>query len=295
MSKRLSEFWEKRSERLTSIRVVRHKAGRRAILRFDLNANQHLYGKTFASQRGQKVYEVTRMITSARAFGPAVTLPEPVAFLPDLKLLLLRAVPGLPIEAALLGGDVSLAARIATLLHHFHASGLDLAREHTLTQELDPLELRVTHIGETFPELGNLAASCLSRIFERSGNVVHWRNRPVHRDFYYDQLLIHEGKLAVLDLDDAAMSEPIVDVANFAAHLTLLGAQKPGRASRLASVKTAFVAQYQLRDPDFDRSLFQFLTAATLLRLAGIHASRTNGRSIACKLLLSSDLALRAP
>src|SRR5699024_4915008 len=78
---------------LAGIHVQRHKPGRRAILRYDVAGAEPIWGKIFASKRGPRVHEVTRTICDARAFGPEVTLPDPVTYVPALRLLLQRAVP----------------------------------------------------------------------------------------------------------------------------------------------------------------------------------------------------------
>lgn len=285
---------------VSGIDVVRHKPGRRASLRFEFTQHgerdmQQLYAKTFASSRGPKVYGITRMITAAKGFGPDIALPDPVAYLPDLKLLVQRPVDGESIVSALLHHDIGLATRIATALHHFHISGLDLGRCHDLNKELEPLEDRVNQVGDFWPALREQAAACLERVWTRSTSAAsQWRHRPIHRDFYHDQLLIDHGRLAVLDLDDASMSEPAVDVANFASHLTLLVAQHPACAPSLVRVKDEFLGHYRFLDPNLDDSLVQLLTASTLLRLAGIHASRSYGEYVAQHLIRSCETALDA-
>jgi aminoglycoside phosphotransferase (APT) family kinase protein len=271
------------------INVVRHKPGRRAILRYELSGGESFFGKTFASARGPKVHEITRDITAAQAFGPGVSLPDPVAYLDDIKLLLLRTVPGTPVEASLRRGDIAMAREIAAALHRFHASGLDLGRRHDLARELSPLPMRIEQVQEHCPALGMLAKSCLSGLHSLDAGTLPWRDQPVHRDFYHDQILTHEGTLAVLDLDDATMSEPTIDVANFAAHLTLLAAQHPEDATPLSEAEGTFVAHYRSLDPDSNERLYRFLYAATLVRLAGIHISRPHGPEVVRPIL---DIAI---
>lgn len=288
MSQRLTGALGNGQVSVTGIDVVRHKIGRRAILRYELcgnGAGEVVYGKTFASQRGPKVHEITSAITSTSGFGPDIALPEPLAWLPDLKLLAQRPVAGEPIVPDLLDGDTWLAERIAAALHCFHTSGLELRRSHDLSKELSPLSIRVEQVGEHAPALRDVAESRMRRIQSDGTARAPWRHAPVHRDFYHDQILVNDGKLAVLDLDDASMSEPAVDVANFAAHLILLAAQHPEHAERLVSVRRTFTGHYRALDQKLDRNLLRFLTATTLLRLAGIHVSRPNGGAVARTLL----------
>lgn len=281
--------------RVSGTRLVRHKPGRRAIVAYDLDTGVRLYGKTFASERGPRVYRIAQRICAARGFGPDVALPEPVAWVAGLKLLVQRAVAGLPVESAWAGGDAALAAlaaRIADALHRFHASGLDLGRTHDLAKELSPLAMRTDAVGAQVPELGDAARTLHDRIMTAGHCEFGWRTLPVHRDFYHDQVLIDGDRLAVLDLDDAAMSEPAIDIANFAAHLRLLGFQRPDAAPALAHVEAAFLQRATGLDPDLDPALLRFLMAATMLRLAGIHVSRANGLAVARQLLDAATTAL---
>lgn len=279
--------------------VARHKPGRRAIVRYDLRVGgegdarrERLYGKTFASERGPRVYEAIRAITTARACGPEVSLPEPVAYLAALKLLLQREVRGEPIAPLLLEGNVGVAVRIADALYALHSSGLDLRRRHDLIKEVGPLEDRVERLSAAFPQLAALARACLRAVWERSGAVAGWRYRPVHRDFYHDQVLVGAHGLSVLDFDDAAMSEPAVDVANFLAHLRLLSLQRRSGPESIAPVAAAFLDRYGDLDPPLDPALVCLLEGTTLLRLAEIHAPRPSGAWVAERLLEESHRRL---
>ncbi len=274
------------------VEVARHKPGRRAILRYGLDSGEVLYGKTFASSRGPKVYDIARIIAGAKAFGPDVALPDPVAWLPEVKLLLQREVRGEPVERPLLEGDRDLVIRIAFALYQFHSSGIELGRSHDLTKELDPLARRVEEVAGVDAVMGERARDCLERIREMGGESFRWRSLAVHRDMYHEQVMRDGDRLVVLDLDDASMSEPLVDVANFSAHLMLLGAQRHGDVAALDSVNDAFLEQYAQLDAGFDHDMLEFLTATTLVRLAGIHVTRANGTRVAGMLLDASERCL---
>lgn len=294
MRSRLADLFGSQNGHARGVEIIRHKPGRRAILRYEMATGESLFGKTFASKRGAKVYEITRTITAARAFGPNVALPDPVGWLPDLRLLLQQPVCGAPIEQALLDGDWDLAVAIACALHHFHTSRLDLGRTHDLAKELEPLPMRVSQVAEACPELAQAANRCLDRIQEIDASLFDWRLQPVHRDFYHDQVLCDGDRLAILDLDDAAMSEPLIDVANFRAHLMLLGAHQRGDVTALELVSDAFLDRRRQLETDLDERLLAFLTATTLLRLSGIHVSRKDGANVARMLIEAADQVLTA-
>ncbi|MCC6314330.1 MAG: phosphotransferase, partial [Thermomicrobiales bacterium] len=270
---------------LAGIRLQRHKPGRRAVLRYDMVGDDAIWGKIFASNRGTRVHEIARAICAARAFGPDVALPDPIAFLPELRVLLQRSAPGEAIDARLCAGDERLADAIAVAIHALHASGLDLGRVHDLASELAPLGPRVREVGACHPWLENSARELHARVLAAAGSLRGWRRVAIHRDFYHGQALVDGERLAILDLDDAAMSEPAVDIANFAAHLDLLALQRPDHAGDIARVRDRFLARSRELDPDLDGSMLAVLTAGTMLRLAGIHAPREDGARIAAGLL----------
>lgn len=287
---------------LQDIGVVRHKPGRRCTFVYEVRLGSpgdrrcalRLYGKTFASERGALVHEVLRRITATRSWGPRVLLPDPVVYVPSLKLLLQRAVPGNPVADALVTGDARLAASIAQALYTFHASGVELGRSHSLEKEVLPLNPRVDLLVASIPALGDPARRALALVREGSREQWPWRWQPAHRDFYYEQVLHGEHGISVLDFDDAAMSEPAVDVANFLAHLRLLGVKERGEPDGLASVASAFLERYRALDEQLDPRLVSFLEGATVLRLAHIYAVKPRGRRLAHHLLGESEQLLAA-
>jgi aminoglycoside phosphotransferase (APT) family kinase protein len=279
--------------------VVRHKPGRRCLLRYDVRVGldrdarrETFYGKVFASGRGSQVHERLRAVASVAACGPQVSIPEPVGYVRPLKLLVQRAVPGEPCDSRLLAGDKALAARIANALHSLHESSARLERHHRLGDELAPLAGRVERLAAASSVLAPRARRCLELVERRAGRSWSWRSRPVHRDFYHDQVLVHDEGLSVLDWDDAAMSEPAVDVANFLAHLRLLALQRTGRPDALDNASAALSERYRRLDAGFDPVLVRFLESTTLLRLAEIHLSRARGEWLAGRLLEQSEFLL---
>ena len=254
--------------------IVRHKPGRRCVLRYELDGSV-LYGKTYASDRGPRVFRNLQ----------ALAMPEPVAFLAGLRLLLQPEVRGTPVRAALLAGEAQVAARIAEAVHALHRRPVTLAREHALADELNALRIRI----EALTEHRGRAQRCFARLERAAEEPCSWRSAPVHRDLYHDQVLLDDGRPILLDLDDAAMSEPALDVANFLAHLRLLALQEPQRRVDVAKAAAAFRSRYAALDPLLDPRLVRLLEAGTLLRLACIHAPLGRPLLRECEALLPAE------
>ncbi|MDQ3539643.1 MAG: hypothetical protein M3440_03050, partial [Chloroflexota bacterium] len=107
-----------------------------------------------------RTIELVRHKPGRQAFGADVRLLEPVAYRPELKLLVQRSVPGRPSESALPDGNQDLATGVTTAFHRLHTSEIDLGRRHDLCKELSPLPLRVEDIRDGDPFLLPLALEC---------------------------------------------------------------------------------------------------------------------------------------
>ena len=273
---------------IAAVQVLRHKAGRRCTLRYQLDDGSCVFAKTYASRRAARVHESYRRL----AVGGEVPIPVPLGWDEASRLVATAPLSGKPVHDRLTAGDRSLGAEIAELLHALHASGVVLERHHTLEDEISPLTARVERLKAAAPVLAATAQRCLSLSTTGCKRDWSWRWRPIHRDFYEDQLLADGAGLAMLDLDDAAMSEPAVDVANLIAHLRLRALLSPSKVAGPSAVARAFLRRYRALDDALDPCLVMFLFGATLLRLTDIHLPRPSG-SVATGMLARSERALR--
>jgi hypothetical protein len=281
---------------ITSVTVVRHKVGRRCTLRYDVDGSagppERLFGKTYASERGVTVDAVLRALAAGCLPVGSPTIPAPIAWLPDLRVSVQREVPGVSVTPLLLVGDREVAALVADAVAHLHQSAVVLPRAHEPRDELAPLERAVARLAESSPQLAPIAARTFAAVKRRLADPRVWRRRPIHRDLYHDQVLVGSHGISFVDLDDAAMSEPAVDVANFVAHLRLLALQDGAAAYPLDDVREAFLRRSLSLDPSLDVALMRLLEAGTLLRLAAIHRPRARGEEIATALLETAESML---
>lgn len=276
--------------RIIDVEMLRHKPGRRCLFRYRLelgDAVRTVYGKAYASDRGPGVFATLRALHSAAMSSGRPLVPEPMVYVEPYRLLVIGEVRGRPAEPELANGDEALSARIADALHRLHHSGAELPRDHHLGDELGPLAMRRNGIVEAMPHLVVLVDECLAHARRGAERDWSWRRLPIHRDCYADQVVTGPD-VGLVDLDDAAMSEPAVDVANFAAHLRLSALRSPRRAPAVDRSRSAFLAAYHDLDPDLDPALVQFLEGTTLFRLADIHRPRPRGGLMAARLLEAS-------
>jgi Ser/Thr protein kinase RdoA (MazF antagonist) len=200
---------------------------------------------------------------SALADGPTEPeVPHVLAVDPAERMLLLSDLPGIPLREAVLASDEACCRRAGAAIAAWHQawSGRKpgALREHTIELELDVL---VAHAGRASREIGLQVTSALPDLREA------WLPRTVvHRDLYEEQVLLGE-RIGLIDLDDAALGPPELDVGNLLGHLDLLELRA---GHKLERGKEALLDGYANGGP-LDFHLLELCRTLARLRLACIH------------------------
>jgi aminoglycoside phosphotransferase (APT) family kinase protein len=88
----------------------------------------------------------------------------------------------------------------------------------------------------------------------------------VHGDLYENQILVDGEALGLIDLDDLGPGDPLLDAANFSAHLLLLGASGPPAAAVILGYREELQGAFGRRF-DADPAQLAWREAYCLLRL----------------------------
>jgi aminoglycoside phosphotransferase (APT) family kinase protein len=89
----------------------------------------------------------------------------------------------------------------------------------------------------------------------------------VHGDLYENQIFVDGETLGLVDLDDLGPGDPLLDAANFSAHLSVLAASGPPAAAVIHRYREELRAAF-LRRLDADPAALAWREAYCLLRLA---------------------------
>ncbi len=237
---------------------LKHKPGRRSTWRA-VGSRQRAIVKRYESDRAPAV--AARV--SALAGGPAEpVVPRVLAFDADLHVIVLSEVPGAPFCDAVLAGDAGACARVGVALARWHLAWRGVVppsfRAHTADRELDLLLAQAESAPSQLGEAVRAAASTMSGDWECS--------TVVHRDLYEEQVLLGE-QVGLIDLDDAALGPPELDLGNLLAHLELLGVRS---GMNLTLAGEALLHGYVGVAP-VDPVLLDRVRRLSLLRLACIH------------------------
>ncbi len=284
---------------IEQIEVLKYKPGRRCVLRYELHgrfrrnkrpAHYQGIGKVFRDERGLRLHKLQKMLWHS-GFGAdaadRIYVPDSLAYIPEMRMQVQACAPGETLnelaERMNISPLIPLAAR-------------GLAKLHNLPIPIPangegPVDLDSYLLGDEMANLERFTASlaidrpyAMPTVFSLRDQLLAWAERlpslpaatPIHRDFYYSQLLFHNGELTLIDFDLFALGDPAIDVANFIAHLHFLGMDRLGGFNALAEEAGLFLQVYGRCRPIDDSFMerLAFYKAATFYRLLNVVAPR---------------------
>jgi hypothetical protein len=249
---------------LHSIRVVRHKLGRRCLIayRFHRGDQSHqsdqsdrrgaltLLGKVHAKRRHQQSYRLQLALwrngfDEHSADGISVT--RPIGIVGQWNMWLQEFVAGQTGWEALAGPHRgAVAARVAAAAHKYHRANVPTERVHSVAEELQVLEQRLSQVSRRLPAFRSRIEGVLQACRELASTLRPVASRGIHRDLYPDQILVAQDRIYLLDHDLYCRGDPSLDIGNFCAHLIEAGLRCEENAGALLasadSIANRFVA-----------------------------------------------------
>jgi aminoglycoside phosphotransferase (APT) family kinase protein len=235
-------------------------------------------GKVYATDRAD-IYRTMETIRRA-GFGPddEFSIPEPLAYVPELCLLLQEKVHGPRAKEVFLTGSerdrTDAAERAARWLARFQATAPPL---EDADRADDPLQ-SVEEWSQGLTDAGGPLADKAARLGEQL-EVAARERRPIelcagHGDYRSGQILLAEGRTVTVDWDRYDVANPIRDVATFVVALKRIGWKNPDSNAVLDRVAERFLATYLSSVSPEVRSNLQFYEAARCLQVASKDVAR---------------------
>lgn len=285
-------------ERIAAIEVLKYKPGRRCVLAYQLQGrhkasgqpiSRRVIGKVFRDERGLRLFALQERLWRA-CFGPegvnGIGVPQPLAYVPEMRMVVQASAPGWRLDelslCASIDGPAQRSAEALAWLHRCQAlacapaDGQPLLQRYTLEDELRGLADYTGRLASLRPDALPAVQSLRARLLAWAAELPAAPTVPLHRDFYYSQVLVDGPTLHLIDFDLLALGDPAIDVANFSAHLAYLGLEQFGDEQRFAGAMARFCAAYGAAgvvDATFPQRL-AFYQAATWFRLLSVVASR---------------------
>jgi aminoglycoside phosphotransferase (APT) family kinase protein len=286
--------------RRCEVRLVRHKPGRRAIVRYEIECTEGraetLLGKLRAKGPDRQTARVQADLRAAGLDGSApdgVGVPAPRGHIDSLHLWLQEAVPGEPLARHISpGADLAPVARTGAALARLHATAPVSDRRWTLADEADVLDDALRRAAERLPHVAVRLAAVGAIARDRLAALPPPAARGLHRDFYYDQVLVDGDRIWLVDLDLYACGDPAIDIANFLAHLDELALRRHGDVGAYARQAETFLAGYATVAPLPEVPRIAILRAVSIARHVFISTRFADRRHITSDLLAHAEAAL---
>ena len=287
--------WEGAAVR--AIRAVRYKPGRRCLIEYDVAQPScglvTLVGKARARGADHATFDLLRELRR-RGFdddsADRISVPEPIAVVPELGVTLQRKVEGVSATEGLDGANgLAVARRLAEAAHKLHVADVPARREHTVADELRILHERLDALAAQRPDLGGVHR--LGRLLAACDRLADAIPAPppepcgIHRDFYPDQVLVAGERLYLLDFDLYSHGDPALDIGNCIGHITEQAVRTRGDPRALADREAALEDGFVALTGEQTRSAVRAYALLTLARHVSLSAQRVDRQSFTARLL----------
>jgi hypothetical protein len=282
-----------------TIKHLRYKPGSRATVVYALEyAPEHadrkwppiVVAKTYSGSKGQNAYDgMAALWASPLASGDVVTIAEPLAYLPELKVLVQGPIYEEQTLEDLLKSSVSdgtpealgqldeYMGKTAAGLAALHHSGVSYGETISWEDELAEVREVIARLAGMIPELADAAEPLLQHLEAVAAETPPDAALPAHRAFRPAQVLIHQGKIGFIDFDGFGQSEPALDLSRFLRKTRALGLDAAkvdpnspvglARLEQMEAIGDAFLRAYEARVPISRRriALWETLDLLTLV------------------------------
>jgi len=283
--------------RLKAIHVIRHKPGRRCVVRYDVRIQlpgqpdepTAIIGKVRARRFGKEGYRVLSKLWEAgfdSASADGISVPEPIGMIPKFQMWFQRTVPGQTATRLLPGPDgVELGRRVAEAIHKLHRANLQTERRHGMAEELRILEECLTQLKVRTPEWSSRLERVLAACRHLGAGIREPTVCGIHRDFYPAQVIVNDSRLWLIDFDLYCVGDPALDPGNFIGHMMEQALREMGSASAMSKQQQALEDRFVELEGESCRTPVQAYTTLTLVRHIYLSAQFSDRRPFTAALL----------
>jgi glycosyltransferase involved in cell wall biosynthesis/aminoglycoside phosphotransferase (APT) family kinase protein len=240
-----------------AVNELKHKPDRRRTLRAS-GSRRTAIVKLYESDRAPVV---AARLAALAAGPPEPEVPRVLHLDPGRRMLVLSEVDGDPLRTSILGGDLPACARVGRALATWHRAWRNTHSRAFRPQTFeDEKRILLAQAADVPPAISAAVRAALPAL-ERTWTCT----TVIHRDLYEEQILLGD-RVGLIDLDDAALGPPELDVGNLLAHIELLKLRSGRNFEPMVGALLGGYGQASL-----DQDLLGRCRKLSLLRLACIH------------------------
>ncbi|MGH2529040.1 MAG: phosphotransferase [Actinomycetota bacterium] len=212
-----------------SVTPLRYRPRKRAVLRYMVlgggGVREVLYSKVLRDDAHRRTFDAHRALA-----GNGISLSRPRSFDGLDGVAVFSPLPGRSLRELLVDeAKLPSPRRVVELVHRVGAVPWRTGGAPR-PQDRDVLSVGRL-LAHLLPHRSNDIEDAAADLAERAGAVAP--GPTVHGDLYEGQVFVGERNgMGLIDLDDAGPGDPLLDAANFLAHLSVLSASAPGARRR---------------------------------------------------------------
>jgi hypothetical protein len=259
-----------------NIEPTRYRTERGAALKYSIQARETetarreavcCYLKVYRSQKGQEMWQLLRSISDRAGHGQGYSVVTPIVYLEELQTLAMDEAPGHALNEILARRqDPTDAVRlVAQAMGAFNQDDLPFSHRESRPGRLEDLRKTSTLLQWACPPTRGAVQQIARAVEDGLGDA---EPAPIHGDMKPDHAFVSGDRVTFIDLDSAALGDPVRDPAQFVAYIA--GEVRMGSApiARLREASEVFVEEYFRHVPASWRSRFSIHYANALLEVA---------------------------
>ena len=258
--------------KLVQIKVIRYKPQKRCLIEYNFKGENPLIliGKIRAKGTDIKSYELQKKLWHSGFDSNSqdgISVPEPLGIIPQWQMWLQKKVPGQVVTCWLpTKQGVTISQKVAHVAHKLHQANIPSHRRHTMADELAILQQKLPQVWEDYPHWQTRIKSILEKCNILGENTPERRVCGIHRDFYFDQIIVDRDRFYLLDLDLYCEGNPSLDIGNFIGHITEYSLRSLGNKEALQDREIALQQEFIKLSEEKDSRAITAYTTLTLVR-----------------------------
>jgi aminoglycoside phosphotransferase (APT) family kinase protein len=265
--------------KLLEIDPIRYKPGLHCVIRYVAetpSGKAVFYGKSFSRDSDQLMDTIMALHRISQDYPEMPLIPSPVAFWPDLQMILQSAIPD-GIEFTKYAYDPAVddslreqwMVKAGHTLGEFHDHAAVPGETKTIYDDLTDLHEYTLIMAKVRPDLASKYEEVIQQIITKVDHFREPKTVASHGAMRTDQFILQDDQLAIIDLDGYCWANPARDLGNFLAYLCWKAIRQPEHAQFVERAGRAFLEGYLSVHQDIDEKWLSVYQAASLLKIAG--------------------------
>jgi hypothetical protein len=206
-----------------------------------------LIGKGYYRGDGSLTFQAMNQLWLNGFAHDHLTIPEPLAYLAELSLLLQAQAPGKALYLYL--DDPATALEFVRLtarwLAKLHRAGIDSPRVLLPAQDEEKLATYRAALVQACPRFAERLADLTDRTVASLTALPPGQVVPTHGDYQPKNILMHRNRVTVIDFDRFALTHPARDLGHFLGQCMTMSYVRTGSFEAIEPWNAAFLGEYE--------------------------------------------------